>query len=260
MNRWMLAGILGIIALITTSVSVAIEGKSALIELLPNLAAEIVGLALTVALVDWLIERAKMADEAQKMAWAMLHDIDHAVWVWQGGRREFHLDEMYALLDMVQEHEPVAESTQELLANLGVRASDNIRLQSRLLRRHRKLRTAMTTLAGLAQIREIKRLVDSRYAVDSLQISIRQLAELTEQEIHLGQFGAAKGLRDASIDAQTRRYLGERGLIMAARASSERTNGEAVATDRAPSSVAIGSLRSDSGPPGSEFGSAGRIR
>ncbi|MBX3367585.1 MAG: hypothetical protein KF912_09785 [Phycisphaeraceae bacterium] len=250
MNRWILAGILGVIALITTVVSVLIQGRSALVELLPNLAAEIVGLALTVALVDWLIERAKMADEAQRMAWAMLHDIDHAVWVWQGGRREFHLDEMYALLDMVQEHEPIADSTQELLANLGVRASDNIRLQSRLLRRHRKLKAAMTSLSGLAQLREIKRLVDSRYAVDSLQLSIRQLAELTDQDIHPGQFGAAKGLRDATLDAQTRRYLGERGIMMSARAASEKS----------PSSIAVGAAMSDSSGPGSEFGSAGRIR
>lgn len=251
MNRWMLAGILGAVALVTTGVSIAIEGQKALVELLPNLAAEILGLALTVALVDWLIERAKMADEAQRMAWAMLHDIDHVVWVWQGGRREFHLDEMYALLDMVQESEPVAESTQELLANLGVRASDNLRLQSKLLRRHRKLKQAMISLSGLAQIREIKRLVDARYAVDSLQLSIRQLSELTEQEIHPGQFGAAKGLRDATLDAQTRRYLGERGLIMAARAASE---------SKTPSSIAVGSMMTDSSAPGSEFGSAGRMR
>ncbi len=217
MNRWMLACVLGGVALVTAGVSVMIQGRSALVELLPNMAAEFVGLALTVALVDWLIERAKMGDEAQRMAWSTLHDIDHVVWVWQGGRREFHLDEMCALLEMVQESDPIAETTQELLANLGVRASDNLRLQAKLLNRHRKLRTAIKSLSGLAQIREIRRLVDSRYAVDSLLTSIKQLADITEQEIHHGQFGAAKGLRDASSEGQTRRYLGERGMIMASR-------------------------------------------
>lgn len=223
MNRWMLAGVLGAVALVTAIVSAVLQGRGALLDLLPNMVAEFVGLALTVALVDWLIERAKMAEEAQRMAWSTLHDIDHVVWVWQGGRREFHLDEMYALLDMVQESDPIAETTQELLANLGVRASDNLRLQAKLLRRHRKLRTAIKSLSGLAQIREIRRLVDSRYAVDSLRTSMVQLSEITEQEIHHGQFGAAKGLRDASLEGQTRRYLGERGMMMSSRGQGERT-------------------------------------
>lgn len=248
MNRWMLAGVLGVVAIITTAISVGIQGRSALVELLPNLASEFLGLALTVALVDWLIERAKMADEAQRMAWSTLHDIDHVVWVWQGGRREFHLDEMCALLDMVQESDPIAETTQELLANLGVRASDNLRLQAKLLRRHRKLRTAIKSLSGLAQIREIRRLVDSRYAVDSLHTSIKQLSDITEQEIHHGQFGAAKGLRDATIEAQTRRYLGERGMIMAARGPGE----------RAPSSMGSATAAATSG--GVDMGTHGRSR
>lgn len=221
MNRWLLAAGLCGIAVLMTVVSVIMEGVGALKELLPNMAAEIVGLAMTVALVDWLIERSKLADEAQRMAWAMLHEIDHVVWVWQGGRREFHLDEMYALLDMVKEDDPMTDSTQELLSNLGIRASDNLRLQPKILRRHPKLRTSMKSLSGLAQIREIKRLVNARYAVDSMQNAIKLLAEMTEQEIHAEQFGVSKGLRDASPEGQMRRFLGERGVIMSTRSSSE---------------------------------------
>lgn len=233
MNRWLLAAGLCGIAVVMTGVSVWMDGVASLKELLPNMAAEIVGLAMTVALVDWLIERSRLADEAQRMAWAMLHEIDHVVWVWQGGRREFHLDEMFALLEMVKEDDQMTESTQELISNLGIRASDNLRLQPRIMRRHTKLRTAMKSLSGLAQIREIKRLVNARYTVDSMQTAIKLLSDLTEQEIHLGQFGAAKGLRDASPEGQMRRFLGERGAIMASRSASE--------SSRAPSSQYAGS-------------------
>jgi len=52
-----------------------------------NLGTEIVGITLTVAIVEALLEKRARSDEARRIAWNVMHDIDHAVWVWQGGGR-----------------------------------------------------------------------------------------------------------------------------------------------------------------------------
>lgn len=44
-----------------------------------NLGTEIIGIALTVAIVEWLFERRRLQDEATKMAWRVLHLVDQAV-------------------------------------------------------------------------------------------------------------------------------------------------------------------------------------
>jgi len=176
--------------------------------LLGNLGTEVVGLVLTVAIIDWLIERKRIAEEVQRQAWQMLHDLDHAVWVWQGGRREFHLDELMALLNVAEPTDPMPAFTEELFINLGIRASDTLRLQPKLMNHDRRLRAALRSLAGLAQIREARSIVDSNYVLEGLKAAVSNLAELTGQSAHTGEFGVARELRDPTEDAQAKRYRG----------------------------------------------------
>lgn len=214
MNRWHLVIALGsasLLCIILVTVAKAIAGDSVgttMMELGLNLGAEIMGIAMTVAVVDWLIERSKLREEAQRIAWATLHDMDHAVWVWQGGRREFHLDELVAILSLVKEDDPLPVFTKNLFANLGMRASDTLRLQSRVFRQHRKLKNALTYLSGLAQIRELENIVSPSYIVQSLQSSVAILAGLTGQGMHPASFGVVKAFRDPGLEAQQARYRG----------------------------------------------------
>ncbi|MBZ0171693.1 MAG: hypothetical protein K8E66_04870, partial [Phycisphaerales bacterium] len=120
------------IVMIASSVVFSVDKTAELIGMLSNLGAEILGLALTVAIIDWLLERKRLNEQVQHLAWRMLHDLDHAFWVWQGGRREFHLDELMSLLDMAAKDDPLPKFTEELFINLGIRASDNLRLQPKL--------------------------------------------------------------------------------------------------------------------------------
>ncbi|MEM7622942.1 MAG: hypothetical protein AAF235_07025 [Planctomycetota bacterium] len=179
-----------------------------LLALAGNVGAEILGLALTVAIIDWLIERKKITEEAHRLAWQMLHDLDHAFWVWQGGRREFHLDELVALLGVADPKDPMPQFTEELFINLGIRASDTLRLQPRLMNHDRRLRASMKSLSGLAQIREAANIVDANYVIDGLRNAVRNLADVTGQNPHSGEFGAARSFRDPSEPAQIRRYRG----------------------------------------------------
>ncbi len=177
-------------------------------EFATNMASELTAIALIVLIVDWMLERNKLREEAQRIAWSMLHDIDHAVWVWQGGRREFHLDELMALLDMVEDRDPIPPFTQNLLANLGVRASDTLRLQSRIFGIHKRLKQAMVYLKSLGQMREMEDLMPPSFVVDALKSAITQLAGVTGQGLHPGEFGVARTFRDASPEAQRARYMG----------------------------------------------------
>ncbi|USN98744.1 MAG: hypothetical protein H6810_11360 [Phycisphaeraceae bacterium] len=179
-----------------------------LLGVLSNLGTELLGLAFTIAFIDWLLERKRLNEQVQHLAWRMLHDLDHAFWVWQGGRREFHLDELMSLLDMADRNDPLPRFTEELFINLGIRASDNLRLQPRLMAHDRRLKAALKSLAGLAQVREAKNIVHSGFIIDGLRSAVTNLAELTGQTPHPGEFAAAKSFRDPSFDAQQRRYRG----------------------------------------------------
>lgn len=199
---------LAALMMVVAGVLLAEDRGAELIGVLGNLGAEIMGLALTVAIIDWLLERKRLNEQVQQLAWRMLHDVDHAFWVWQGGRREFHLDELMALLEMAAKADPLPKFTEELFINLGIRASDNLRLQPKLMIHDRRLKAALKSLAGLAQIREARNLVDAGYIIEGLRSAVTNLAELTGQHPHKGEFGAAKSFRDASYDAQYRRYRG----------------------------------------------------
>lgn len=196
------------IVMITTGILLSASRGDEMISMLGNLGSEILGLAFTVAIIDWLLERKRLNEQTQHLSWRMLHDVDHAFWVWQGGRREFHLDELMALLEIAGRDDPLPKFTEELFINLGIRSSDNLRLQPKLMAHDRRLRAALKSLSGLAQIREARSIVNSSYIIDGLKSAVNNLAEMTGQMPHQGEFGAARSFRDPSIEAQTRRYKG----------------------------------------------------
>ena len=226
MLRFILAGALAVVALLIVLIAwFSTRDESSLVDLMFNLGAEIIGIAMTVAIVDWLIERNKMADEAQRLAWRMLHEIDQAVWVWQGGRQEFHLDELAALIDLVAEADDPVESTQDLFVNLGRTASDSLRLNAKLVRTDKQLRDALDCLTGLAQMRALRGRMPRSYIVEALRRAVESLASVTGQAIHSGTFGVAKIFWDATPAAQNERYQGWRYGGVAPRSPSDLSSG-----------------------------------
>ncbi|HSG46409.1 MAG TPA: hypothetical protein VLA43_01220, partial [Longimicrobiales bacterium] len=63
-------------------------------SLLVNLGTEIVGIVITVAVVEWFFERRRHLERARQLAWSALHAAEHGIWVWQGGPREVETDQL----------------------------------------------------------------------------------------------------------------------------------------------------------------------
>ena len=59
-----------------------------------NLGTEIIGIVITVAVVEWFFERRRLLTRGRQLAWDSLHATQTAVWVWQGGPREMETDEL----------------------------------------------------------------------------------------------------------------------------------------------------------------------
>lgn len=77
-----------------------------------NVGTELAGIVITVAIVDWLLERQRRRAECKTIAWRALHELDYAVWVWQGGAREFDVAELDWLLEHAAEDDPLPHFTQ----------------------------------------------------------------------------------------------------------------------------------------------------
>ncbi len=89
--------------------------------LLMNLGTEIVGIVMTVAIVEWFFERRRLQNRGRQLAWDALHAVEHVVWVWQGGPREMDSDEVRGLLNAVGD-DPLPDFTEGLLLNIGTRS------------------------------------------------------------------------------------------------------------------------------------------
>jgi hypothetical protein len=176
MLRIVITALFLLLALGVVALAFQVGTSSAWGALWLNLGTEIVGIVLTVAIVEWLFERRTRLEEARKMAWRVLHDLDHAVWVWQGGHREFDLPELVALLDGVQDGDPLPEFTQNLLMHLGSASQDTLRHEPETPSAKPALKNALQHLAPLAKIRDAVTLLPTREIADHLAAATQELA------------------------------------------------------------------------------------
>ena len=238
MQRIIIGSALILLSLISILLSVFFSeslGKWA--DVFGGLGTEGTGIALTVIIVDWLLERKRMREEVVRLAWRLMHEIDNCVYMWQGGRREFHLDEMAALLQMVESRDKVAPTTEIVLVQLGVKASDAVRLQSKLLRFDKRLAGSLRPLTGLAQLKELGSIASAEYVRDSLTQALHGLATISGQGIEMTQSNVARQLRDASGAAQKKRYVAVFGAVGAAATGDGETILGSPASESDPSAV-----------------------
>lgn len=85
-----------------------------------NLGTEIVGIVITVAVVEWFFERRRLQNRGRQLAWDALHAIEHAVWVWQGGPRQMDTDEVLGVLNAVTRDDPLPDFTEGLFLSTWV--------------------------------------------------------------------------------------------------------------------------------------------
>jgi hypothetical protein len=176
-------------------------------DLLMNLATEIMGIVLTVAIVDWFFERRRMASRARQMAWSSLHGIEHSVWVWLGGPRQMETEEILGLLSSVQGDDPLPEFTQNLMLSLGTRAKQAMKDDPQAVRSIPGLGDAFEHLSRLSSIRDGLDVYPPRKVAEILASATSHLAlvlGLSDERIP----GRLIRYRDPSLEGQEQRHFG----------------------------------------------------
>ena len=114
MLRAMVTGGFLVLALIILSISFVFSVEPSTESLLVNLGTEIIGIVITVAVVEWFFERRRLQNRGRQLTWDALHAVEHAVWVWQGGPRERDTDEVLGVLDAVGDNDRIPDFTEGL--------------------------------------------------------------------------------------------------------------------------------------------------
>lgn len=125
--------------------------------ILSNVGTEFIGIAFTILIIDWMYERRAAASERLSVAMSVLQELDHAVWVWQGDRRGFDLDELFTRANMASSEDPLPSYTQNLFMRLGSRCVGHLKLKPEVIRSSRELVQALESLTKLESIRDVDR-------------------------------------------------------------------------------------------------------
>lgn len=175
--------------------------------LLVNLGTEIVGIVMTVAVVEWFVERRRLHGRGRQIAWDSFHALQHAAWVWQGGPREMDADELRGLLDAVGDDDPVPDFTEGLLLNLGTRSRRLLDNDRDAIEAIPGLMTGLEHLTRLVSLRDGRGSRPPRSIADILDEATRALATALGRptERHLPSL---IWYRDPSLEMQERRHYG----------------------------------------------------
>lgn len=179
-------------------------------DLLLNVGTELIGIVLTVVIIDIMLERRRLRDEARRIATTVLHDLDHHVWVWQGGARGFDLAELSALINGVESETPVPPFTQNLFLNLGSRSSNTLRTSSEVVASSSLLNAGLEALSGLSTMRDAKTHLPADLIALTLRVAIPPLASAAGLTMPLADQDTPLLFRDASVESQEWRHFGKR--------------------------------------------------
>ncbi len=184
-----------------------------------NLGTEIIGIVITVAVVEWFFERRRLLNRGRQLAWDSLHATQTAVWVWQGGPREMETDELLGVLNAVHEDDPLPDFTEGLFLNVGTRSRRLLNNDPQAVAALPGFMDALEHFARLSAMRDGRSSMPSRKVADILEQGSRALARALGQptERHLASLIR---FRDPSLESQERRHHGGRGGSRDWRASS----------------------------------------
>ena len=133
-----------------------------------NLGTEIIGIVITVAVVEWFLERRRLHNRGRQLAWDALHGAETAVWVWQGGPREMETDEILGVLNAVHEEDPLPDFTEGLFLNLGTRSRRLLNNDPNAVSALPGFMDGLEHLARLSAIRDGKRSMPPRKVAEAI--------------------------------------------------------------------------------------------
>jgi hypothetical protein len=176
-----------------------------------NLGTEIMGIVITVSVVEWFFERRRHQTRGRQLAWDALHSVEHAVWVWQGGPRVVDTDEVRGILNAVHDDDPLPDFTEGLFLNIGTRARRLLNNDPEAVAAVPGVMNGLEQLARLSAIRDGKAPMAPRKVADILDEGTSELARALGQptERHLASLIR---FRDPSMESQERRHFGGGGF------------------------------------------------
>ncbi len=178
-------------------------------SLLVNLGTEIMGIVLTVAIVEWFFERRRNLERARQVAWSAMHAVEHTVWVWQGGPREVESDQLLGMLRAVEDDTPLPDFTQNLLLGLGTRSKHALHNDQPALESMPGLMNAFEELSRLNAMREGGRVLAPKKVAGILEETVRYLAKVLGQPTEAMPARLIR-YRDPTEGGQEVRYFGGR--------------------------------------------------
>jgi hypothetical protein len=173
-----------------------------------NLGTEIIGIVLTVAIVDWLFDRKRKIDEVKKISWRALHLIDHAIWVWKGGSKEFDINELCVLIDDINENDDLPSFTQNMLIQIASKSENEILSNSEIISSNTYLKKAMVSLKEISQIRDDTKVMSNEQIKIILMAAIQNFKNILNLKIESFNILGSNKYYDSSIKMQEWRHFG----------------------------------------------------
>lgn len=218
MVRAFVAGAFLLLATAILWLSFVVGTDTTLGDLFVNLGTEIIGIVITVAVVESFLERRRLQNRGRQLAWDALHAAETAVWVWQGGPREMETDELLGVLNAVHGQDPLPDFTEGLFLNLGTRSRRLLNNDPQAVAALPGFMSGLEQFARLSAIRDGKTSMPSRKVADIMEEGVKAMAQCLSQptERHLASLIR---YRDPSVGSQERRHYGGRGSVGGWRAS-----------------------------------------
>jgi len=174
-------------------------------EVLGDLGTEMFGILVTIALVDWVLERRRKQDRARELAWNVLAEVQHAVWVWQGGARQQSSGDLLGLMSGIKEADEMEPFTEGLFLSVAFHAQSTLQTESTALKSLHGLLEVFKELEQLSSIENLKPQAKVRVAVEVLSEAVAGLARVLKQPTEWMPSGLIWHV-DPSAEAQEKRY------------------------------------------------------
>ena len=201
--------VLAIIFFVTSTVLIAASTLPSLRgvvgEILGNLGTEVFGILVTLALVDWYLEKRRRRDRARALAWEVLHSIEHAVWVWQGSPRHLGTNELLGITSGIREEDTMEPFSEGLLLNVGLQCRSIIQKEISAIRSLPGLQDILKDMVSLATVRDLPSSTRIRTIAEILEASVTGLARVLSQSTDRMPSGLI-WYRDPTPKGQESRY------------------------------------------------------
>lgn len=153
--RIAIVGLLAVGAIILLYLALSDVSALTRYDFMLNVGTEVLGIAVTVGMVDWLLELQRRRERGKTIAWKALHEIDLVVWLWQGGSRSFNVSELWHLVTAAGPSDPMIREVRNRFFNLGAQAENTLRINPEEVRSQKHLNTALERLAALTTILDV---------------------------------------------------------------------------------------------------------